>query len=131
MTMSKERELIKDMKILLECTSMGGLQRNADVLIGRAIELLAKPETEQEPVAWMSLEKGDVNTSRSYFKFPEQYENETIVPLYTSILTRKPLSDDVIRKFADDSYFICNDAFKKGVRWAETQHKIGENCEQS
>ena len=46
--MSKERELIKDMKILLECTDMGGLQRNADVLIGRAIELLAQPEQEQE-----------------------------------------------------------------------------------
>lgn len=77
--MSKERELIKDMKILLECTYIGGLQRNADVLIGRAIELLAQPEPsltgdqlidmwrdgydagarlahpeqEQEPVAWM------------------------------------------------------------------------------
>lgn len=45
--MNKERELIKDMKILLECTYSGGLQRNADVLIGRAIELLAQPE--QEP----------------------------------------------------------------------------------
>lgn len=46
-------------------------------------------------------------------------------------LKQEPLSDDFIRKFAHDSYFICNDAFKKGVRWAETQHKIGENCEQS
>jgi hypothetical protein len=45
--MSKERELIKDMKILLECTDMGGLQRNTDVLIGRAIELLAQPEPKQ------------------------------------------------------------------------------------
>ena len=46
-------------------------------------------------------------------------------------LKREPLSDEVIREFANDSYFICNDAFKKGVRWAEQQHKIGENCEQS
>jgi hypothetical protein len=46
--MSKERELIKNMKILLECSDMGGLRRNADVLINRAIELLAQPEqTEQ------------------------------------------------------------------------------------
>jgi len=76
--MSLERELIKDMKILLECTDMGSLQRRADVLIGRAIEILtqpepyltgdqlidmwrdgydagarlAQPEQEQEPIAW-------------------------------------------------------------------------------
>ena len=43
---------------------------------------LAQPE--QEPVAWMSKEKGDVNKSREYFKLVEKYQNETILPLYTS-----------------------------------------------
>lgn len=88
--MGKERALIKDMKVLLECTDMGSLQRNTDVLIGRAIELLAQPEPsltgdqlidmwrdgydagarlahpeqEQEPVAWIdagSLESLQAN----------------------------------------------------------------------
>jgi len=44
------------MKILLECTSMGGLQRNADVLIGRAIELLAQPEKKLQPLSNERLE---------------------------------------------------------------------------
>lgn len=60
--MSEERELIKDMKILLECTYSDGLQRQADVLIGRAIELLAEPE--QEPLSdediWQALTKEEV-----------------------------------------------------------------------
>ena len=56
--MSRERELIKDMKILLECTDMGGLQRNADVLIGRAIELLAQPEQEGVYQKLLRIEDG-------------------------------------------------------------------------
>jgi hypothetical protein len=46
-------------------------------------------------------------------------------------LKREPLSDEVVRKFADAEYMVCNNAFTQGVRWAEQQHKIGENCEQS
>ena len=42
--MSKALDLIKDMKILLESTDMSPLQRQSDVLIGRAIYLLAQPE---------------------------------------------------------------------------------------
>ena len=56
--MSKEIELIRDMKILLECTDMGGLQRQADVLIGRAIELLAQPEYIEEEWHQIGYEKG-------------------------------------------------------------------------
>ena len=126
--MSKERELIKDMKILLECTSMGGLQRNADVLIGRAIELLAKPEPDQEGVyqKLLRIEDGIEVEIQPSELWQDGYETGRKDPQ-----KREPLSDEVIREFANDSYFICNDAFKKGVRWAEQQHKIGENCEQS
>jgi 16S rRNA G966 N2-methylase RsmD len=85
--MSKERELIKDMKILLECTTMGGLQRNADVLIGRAIELLAQPEqapvlyrSKSFPKGWFYVEKiGDMTG---------EFE-----PLYLDPPTRKPLTN--------------------------------------
>jgi hypothetical protein len=109
--MSKERELIKDMKILLECTDMGGLQRNADVLIGRAIELLAQPEPEQEVYA-----KGYAEAMRQ--QVYEAYESGR-----KSAFTN-PLSDEVISKFADAEYMVCNNAFTMGVRWAEEQHNI-------
>jgi hypothetical protein len=109
--MSKERELIKDMKILLECTSMGGLQRNADVLIGRAIELLSKPETEQEPVAWISLSDiqwmNIVNDQEILKLTGGRHNSEDAVNLAVkmteakckannsnSIPTRKPLTDE-------------------------------------
>ena len=38
--------------------------------------------------------------------------------------TRKPLSDEVVRRFADAEYMVCNNAFTMGVRWAEQQHGI-------
>jgi hypothetical protein len=41
-------------------------------------------------------------------------------------LKRKPLSDEVISKFADAEYMVCNNAFTMGVKWAEHQHNIGE-----
>ena len=55
--MNKKRELIKEMVVLLECTDSGGLQRQADKLIGRAIELLAQRETKyielSSQIAWL------------------------------------------------------------------------------
>ena len=45
-------------------------------------------------------------------------------------LKREPLSDDVIRKFADAfGYMVYNNAFTQGVRWAEKQHRIGVDDE--
>ena len=79
--MSKERELLRRVKVLLECSNMEPLQRQTDLIVGEIKELLAQPEqevyakgyaeamkqqvyeayesgrksalTEQEPVAWM------------------------------------------------------------------------------
>jgi len=92
--MSIERELIKDMKILLECADMGSLQRNADVLIGRAIELLAQPE--QEPVAWQLVANfitdGDILQYTYSKPRDELYEHYRVTPLYTS-----PQTCDVVK----------------------------------
>jgi hypothetical protein len=140
--MSKERELIKDMKILLECTYIGGLQRNADVLIGRAIELLAQPETEQEPVAWM-------NDSGGCFLSDGNKYSENWTALYTSPPRRKPLSDEEIFEigykagfaidqdesadYESDAYgflnedgYVDNEPYFKLVRAIEKAHGIGQ-----
>jgi hypothetical protein len=122
--MSKERELIKDMKILLECTDMGSLQRNADVLIGRAIELLAQPEQEQEPVAWMLIDKETGARIPKAYK-PKHGVNKDrweLYPLHTTLPKREPLSDEA----------ICDILIKKEwrgfvdlVRIIEKAHGIG------
>ena len=111
--MSKERELIKDMKILLECTDMGSLQRNADVLIGRAIELLAQPE--QEPL----LAETKIEW---YGKGFRQGVNEFAPP--------KPLTEDVI--YALDKEGIVENMDDHQVRYVlrwirsvEKAHGIG------
>ena len=118
---SKERELIKDMKILLECTAMGGLQRNADVLIGRAIELLA--QLEQEPVAWMyERQAGDFTARTLSVGFEENFDGIT-TPLYTSPPTREPLSDAEIYEI------FSKNEWKKFIELAraiEKAHGIGE-----
>lgn len=112
--MSKERELIKDMKILLECTDMttsnlkwectdmGSLQRNADVLISRAIELLAQPVPEQSNKWWYG--KGVEDTK--YF------------------LTREPLSENEIREGNQSMLNATRETFIAGVRFAEVMHGI-------
>ena len=99
--MSKERELlkkiIKNMQYLhYEC--------NKDLRV-EIQELLAQPEQEPEQSNKWWYGKGVEDTK--YF------------------LTRKPLSDEVVRKFADAEYIVCNNAFIMGVRWAEAQHNIG------
>ncbi len=155
--MSKERELIKDMKILLECTDMGGLQRRADVLIGRAIELLAQPEPsltgdqlidmwrdgydagarlaklEQEPVAWMydwedTIQKVSMQNRMTKIKsISERPEAFNVRPLYAVPPKREPLSNEEIWVGFPQGVHITTLAFYEGVKWAEQQHNIGAN----
>ena len=144
--MSKERELLEKIFTLYKgfsnCSKM-------TVLLNDAKDLLAQPEQEpeQEPVAWMSEETGDVNKSRRYFKLVEKYQNETIVPLYTSPplkrepfrpdwvsyrqgledSKREPLSASTIEHYLLrlDSDFKWDSGFEAGVKWAEKAHGIG------
>ena len=44
--MSKERELLRRAKCLLECSNMEPLQGQADIIIGEIEELIAQPEQE-------------------------------------------------------------------------------------
>lgn len=126
--MSKERELIKDMKILLECTDMGSLQRNADVLIGRAIELLAQPEQEQEPVAWMWDEMfcEDWTTVSSVIKPSKSKYVDNVRPLYLAPPKREPLINIyVLNAFKADDEATHPYSYWAGVEFAEKHHGIG------
>lgn len=110
--MSKERELIKDMKILIECTSMGGLQRNADVLIGRAIELLAQPE--QDNPQYLLDQVARLTAENAMLK------EKWLAP------RRKPLSEEEIGAHTPFYYYDTEQkAFTHGVRFAEVMHSIG------
>jgi len=42
--MSKERALLRRVKVLLECSNMEPLQRQTDLIVGEIKELLAQPE---------------------------------------------------------------------------------------
>ena len=141
--MSKERELLNRCAVTLKARDI------CPLLLTEISELLAQPEQiEQEPVAWMSKEKGDVNKSRSYFKFPEEHQHETIVPLYEREgltprealteykkgyaraevdLKREPLNEDVIWDNMPENPMECSAlAFIRGVKFAEKAHGIGE-----
>ena len=125
--MSKERELIKDMKILLECTDMGSLQRNADVLIGRAIELLAQPEQEQEPVAWKVIDKTNGEFMFSRIKPMERsYKYDVVIPLYTAPPKREPFEPEE-RQRLSKAYSTRAEqvAFEEGIIFAEISYSIG------
>jgi len=125
--MSKERELLE------ELSNKDMVNYYYPELINRIKELLAQPEP--EPVAWCIESKNSADWCFAKDKIGV-IENEKLLdedcdrsdpfPLYTSPLTREPLSNIVIREFANPEYIVCNAAFISGVRWAEQQHGIGD-----
>lgn len=77
--MSKERELLRllrRVKVLLECSNVEPLQRHSDLIVGEIKELLAQPEQDQEPVAWM-------NDSGGCFLSDGNKYSENWIALYT------------------------------------------------
>jgi hypothetical protein len=131
--MSKERELIRDMKILLECTYMGGLQRNADVLIGRAIELLTQPE--QEPVAWCIESKNSADWCFATDKIgvienakllDEDCDISAPFPLYLAPQKREPLSEEAVGELLMGGF---STHLMDLVRMIEKAHGIGVDDE--
>jgi hypothetical protein len=100
-------------------------------------KLLAQPEPEQEPVAWMyEWEEigGKEWTSVKNGKYPpiveEEYCMRNLRPLYTAPPKREPLSDEEIDKGyqeSDGNYYDL--AFRDGVRFAEKHNGVGVDDE--
>lgn len=123
--MSKERDLlkkiIKHMKYLYyEC--------NKD-LRDEIQELLAQPDQSNEPVAWFYERQIEGFTERTMSVGFEENFDGIIIPLYTSLTTRKPLSDkpiqDYLESYNQEISYDYEQGFEDGVEWAEQQHGIG------
>jgi hypothetical protein len=118
--MSKEREMIEKL-CSFQMTYSDWL-----LLIADAEELLAQPE--QEPVAWMLIDKETGARIPKAYK-PEHGVNKDrweLYPLHTTLTKREPLSDEEIDKGyqeSDGNYYDL--AFRDGVRFAEKHHGIG------
>jgi hypothetical protein len=112
--MSKERELLK------LCAEAFALHNKCPNLTGDINELLAQPEQEQEPVAWMWA-----NEELGGFYF-SNIENPNWKPLYTAPPKREPLSEDKLDVLAEANITDEGIAgYYLGFRDAEKHHGIG------
>jgi hypothetical protein len=118
--MSKERELLGvaldflDPRRWLDPAD----QHVLNILTRDIKELLAQPETEQEPAAWMWTRKyGDGGYINEVFQFLCDAEEcakdsrnlkipDIITPLYTSPPKREPLSDKDIADFLEPKHEV-------------------------
>ena len=130
--MSKERELLRRVKVLLECSNMEPLQRQTDLIVGEIKELLAQPE--QEPVAWMydhQIEVGydkytEVNIIETCARNLESNNCINIRPLYLAPSKQEPLS---VGRIADLWTDINTNSVRNFARAIEKEHGIGVDNE--
>jgi hypothetical protein len=93
--MSKERELLRRVKVLLECSNMEPLQDQADIIIKEIKELLAQPE--QEPVAWKTEKKSYLDEiDRLSMEANKDQEEIDRLTQWLTQPERKPLTDEDI-----------------------------------
>ena len=83
--------------------------------------LLAQPDTEQEPVAWMQ------DSIELYVLEEKSAIRGYVIPLYTAPPKREPLSEDAIHAYLSliEPPFLWDEGFCSGIEWAEKQHGIG------
>ena len=125
--MSKERELLKECRLILDTPFNGSTGIS---LRNRIAELLAQPEQpEPEPVAWIdakNLKSLQESTGYALRFLTNDTENLNVddVPLYLAPPKRERITDEEIYNHccAMDNSYTCN--FIDGVEWAEHQHGI-------
>jgi hypothetical protein len=123
--MNKERELLRRVKVLLECSNMEPLQDQADIIIKEIKELIA--ETKQEPVAWKTEKKSYLDEiDRLSMEANKDQEEIDRLTQWLTQPERKPLTDED----------ICEILIKKEwkgfvdlVRIIEKAHGIGVDDE--
>ena len=152
--MSKEIDLLKECRLMLDNPINGTAGRNLQIRITELIaqpepienkfdrvksnrefyqagyaeaELKLKPEQEQEPVAWMWDEMfcEDWTTVSSVIKPSKSKYVDNVRPLYPAPPTREPLSEKEIREGNQSMLNVTREIFIKGVRFAEVMHGIG------
>ena len=148
--MSKEREFLKKLRYasLLENNLRKELeellaqpeQDNIQYLLDQVARLTAenamlkekwstpKPEQEQQPEAWIIVNKETGYRTQVSDLTPFLYHREIfeVIPLYTAPPKREPLSDKEITKNTPKLIHVGERlAFHAGVRFAEKHHGIG------
>jgi len=94
-------------------------------------KLLAQPEQEQEPVAWMLIDKETGARIPKAYK-PEHGVNKDrweLYPLHTTLPKPKPLTPQQISEGNQSMFNVTREAFKQGVIFAEKAHGIGVDDE--
>lgn len=121
--MSTARELLKRWT--------GGLLLNDQIyrkLKKETEDLLAEPEQEPEPVAWMYRDKRNSNNTWaiviSMIKPDDSVHIKELTPLYTSPSKREPLDLSFVKE-QSGACLNHKEGFIYGVRYAETSHGIG------
>lgn len=119
--MSREREL------LYRWYRGARDQVDYDELYDKTEELLAQPETEQEPVAWLCPEYGFLitdNTKQNGTHSPEMFST----PLYTSPQEREPMTGkEISQGFKADKDATNAESYWAGVAFAEKHYGVKIN----
>jgi hypothetical protein len=131
--MSIEIELLKE--VLEYFDPLGLNTEHCGDLPERIKELLAQPEQEQEPVAWIieteihgKLSEWICTDKKHYMEAHDGTKDP--IPLYLAQQKREPLSDGEITTNTANNIPIGEKlAFHAGIRWAEQQHGIGVDDE--
>ena len=128
--MSKERVLLKEFIDFVDSYEFYPTERNIIFeIVNRANAILAQPEqTEQEPVAWMLIDKETGARIPKAYK-PEHGVNKDrweLYPLHTTLPKREPLSDEAVCEILLKKEWF---GFVELVRQIEKAHGIGENDE--
>ena len=120
--MSKEREMIEKL------CSFQMPYSDWLLLIADAEELLAQPEPEQQPEAWIIVNKETGYRTQVSDLTPFLYHREIfeVIPLYTAPPKREPLSEDKLDVLAEANITDEGIAgYYLGFRDAEKHHGIG------
>ena len=129
--MSKERELLKECRLILDTPFNGS---TGIKLRNRIAELLAQPE--QEPVAWLYARNYGEDglfvecVTTDYWEIDDHQQElgicSNIRPLYTAPPKREPLSDGTTADMWHANKKATHpDSYWSGVSDAEKAHKIG------
>ena len=126
--MSKERELLKECRLMLDNPINGTAGRNLQI---RITELIAQPEREQEPVAWITewvqrYRHNDTPIMDRAVSFTKggapAVPNPNYIPLYTAPPKFRPLGLEIMDVCGSEDY---REGFKDGALYAEKCHGIG------
>ena len=81
-------------------------------------------EAKDEPVAWMCADESLIN--KGYARFSHVCMGEWKIPVYTTPLQRKPLTDEEIEAIAKEHIAVGTRSFQEFARRIEAAHGIKE-----